>query len=98
MSISRAEILKIVDLAKLHFSETELDAFTDQFQRILDYIEQLKQVDVDGIEPTSHVSLTEGFEQSLFREDEVRPSLTVEESLANAPDPGHGHFKVPKVL
>ena len=98
MSITRAEVLKIAELAKLHFSEAELDAFTAQFQRILDYIEQLKRVDVKEIEPTSHVSLAADFEKHLFREDEVKPSLPVEESLANAPDPGSGHFRVPKVL
>ena len=98
MSISRAEVVKIADLAKLYFSEEELEAFTVQFQHILDYIEQLKRVDVEDIEPTSHVSLTPDFEKHIFREDAVKPSLPVEESLANAPDPGSGHFRVPKVI
>ncbi|MBN2321751.1 MAG: Asp-tRNA(Asn)/Glu-tRNA(Gln) amidotransferase subunit GatC [Acidobacteria bacterium] len=98
MAISRSEVLKIAELARLHFNEEELDAFTVQFQDLLDYIEQLKQVDVDAIEPTSHVSLTKEFEKHIFREDEVKPSLPVEESLANAPDPGSGHFRVPKVI
>jgi aspartyl-tRNA(Asn)/glutamyl-tRNA(Gln) amidotransferase subunit C len=98
LPISRADVIKIADLSKLHFSEAELDAFTIHFQHILDYIEQLKQVDVDGVEPTSHVSLTPDFEKHLFRQDEVKASLPVEESLANAPDPGEGHFRVPKVL
>jgi Asp-tRNA(Asn)/Glu-tRNA(Gln) amidotransferase C subunit len=53
---------------------------------------------VDAVEPTSHVSLTPDFAGHVLRPDEVRPSLTVEESLANAPDPGSGHFRVPKVL
>jgi aspartyl-tRNA(Asn)/glutamyl-tRNA(Gln) amidotransferase subunit C len=90
--------LKIADLAKLHFSEQELDAFVAQFQRILDYVEQLKEVNVENIEPTSHVSLTADFEKHMFREDKVGESLKVDESLANAPDPGAGHFRVPKVL
>jgi aspartyl-tRNA(Asn)/glutamyl-tRNA(Gln) amidotransferase subunit C len=98
VSISRAEVVKIADLAKLHFSEEELDAFTVQFQHILDYIEQLKQVNVEDIEPTSHVSLTADFEKHIFREDDVKSSLPVEESLANAPDAGAGHFRVPKVI
>ena len=98
MAISRSEVLKITELARLHFSEQELDAFTAQFQNLLDYIEQLKQVDVTEVEPTSHVSLTKEFEKHIFREDEVKPSLPVEESLANAPDPGEGHFRVPKVI
>ena len=98
MSITRAEVQKIADLAKLHFSEAELDAFTAQFQRILDYIEQLRQVDVADVEPTSHVSLTADFEKHVLREDEVKSSLPADQSLSNAPDPGSGHFRVPKVL
>ena len=98
MSVTRADVLKIADLAKLHFKEEELDAFTAQFQHILDYIEQLKEVNIENIPPTSHVSLAADFEKHLFREDEVGVSLPVGESLANAPDPGAGHFRVPKVL
>ncbi len=98
MAIGREEVLKIAELARLHFSESELTEFIAQFQRILDYIEQLERVNTEGVEPTSHVSLTAAFEKHLFREDEVKPSLPVEKSLANAPDPGDGHFRVPKVL
>jgi aspartyl-tRNA(Asn)/glutamyl-tRNA(Gln) amidotransferase subunit C len=98
VAISRDEVLKIADLAKLHFSEEELDAFTAQFQHLLNYIEKLEEVDVEAIEPTSHVFLTEEFDTHIFRDDEVQPSLPVEESLANAPDPGSGHFRVPKVI
>ncbi len=98
MSVTREDIVKVAELAKLHFSDEEVSEFTLQFQRILDYIEQLKELDLEGIEPTSHVSLSADFEQHMFREDEARPSLSVEESLANAPDPGKGHFRVPKVI
>jgi aspartyl-tRNA(Asn)/glutamyl-tRNA(Gln) amidotransferase subunit C len=98
VSVTRAEVLKIADLAKLYFKEEELDAFVIQFQHILDYVEKLKEVDVEDIPPTSHVSLAADFEKHLFREDAVGVSLPVEESLANAPDPGAGHFRVPKVL
>ncbi len=98
MAITRADVLKIAALAKLQFDESELEAFTTQFQHILDYIEKLKEVVVDGIEPTSHVSLTADFEKHLFRADETRPSLQVEEALRNAPDRGDNHFRVPKVI
>ncbi len=98
MSVTRAEVLKIADLAKLHFTEEDLDAFVTQFQHILDYVEQLKEVNVENTPPTSHVSLAADFEKHLFREDAVGVSLPVEESLGNAPDPGADHFRVPKVL
>jgi aspartyl-tRNA(Asn)/glutamyl-tRNA(Gln) amidotransferase subunit C len=98
MDVTRAEVLKIAALARLHFSEEELDEFIIQFQRILDYVEQLKQVNVEDVEPTSHVSVTADYAKHIFRDDEVKPSFSVEESLGNAPDPGAGHFRVPKVL
>ncbi|NLV32477.1 MAG: Asp-tRNA(Asn)/Glu-tRNA(Gln) amidotransferase subunit GatC [Acidobacteria bacterium] len=98
MSITREEVLKMAQLARLEFSEEELDGFTAQFQGILDYIEQLRQVDVEGVEPTSHVSLPADFDPRMYREDEPRESLSVEEALGGAPDPASGHFRVPKVL
>jgi len=98
MAITREEVLKIADLAKLHFSEAEIDAFVSQFQRILEYIEQLKEVDIKGVEPTSHVSLTADFEKHIFRDDEVCASLSMEDSLSGAPDAGSGYFRVPKVI
>jgi aspartyl-tRNA(Asn)/glutamyl-tRNA(Gln) amidotransferase subunit C len=98
MSIDRAGVVKIAELARLEFSEGELEAITAQFQRILDYIEKLKKVNVEGVEPTSHASFGEGPSVRFARDDEVRASLPEEEALANAPDPGSGHFRVPKVL
>ena len=98
MSIDRAGVVKVAELAKLEFSERELEAFTPQFQRILDYIAKLKEASVEGVEPTSHASIGEGPSIQFARDDEVRKSLPVEEALGNAPDPGSGHFRVPKVL
>lgn len=98
MAVTREVVLKIAELASLHFNEEEIDAFARQFQRILDYMEKLSEVDTTGIEPTSHVSLSEDFERHIFREDETRESIPVGKVLANAPDAGSGHFKVPKVL
>ena len=98
VSVTREDVVKIAGLANLRFDDAQVDAFTEQFQRILQYIEKLSEVDVEGVEPTSHVSLTPGFEERLLRPDEPRPSLPVEEALGNAPDPGHDHFKVPKVI
>jgi aspartyl-tRNA(Asn)/glutamyl-tRNA(Gln) amidotransferase subunit C len=98
VSISRNDVLKIAELSKLHFSEQELDAFTSQFQHILEYIEKLKEADVEGVPPTSHVSLVPDFEKHIFREDQVRDSLPQREALANAPDAREDQFRVPKVI
>jgi aspartyl-tRNA(Asn)/glutamyl-tRNA(Gln) amidotransferase subunit C len=98
LPITRDEVQKIADLANLRFNQDEIDAFTVQFQRILDYIAKLSEVDTAGAESTSHVSLVQDFEKHVLRPDEVRSSLPVEKALANAPDAGHDHFRVPKVL
>ncbi len=98
MSIDRTGVLKIAELARLEFTGDGLEAFTPQFERILDYIETLKEVSVEGVEPTSHVTTGEGASIQFARPDEVRNSLPADEALANAPDPGSDHFRVPKVL
>ncbi len=98
MAVTKAEVLKIAELARLDFDEAELETFVLQFQRILDFIAKLKEVDVQDVPPTSHVSLAENFERYGFRGDNVGTSLSAEEVLAGAPDPGDGHFRVPKVL
>jgi aspartyl-tRNA(Asn)/glutamyl-tRNA(Gln) amidotransferase subunit C len=97
MPVSRDDVLKISKLAKLYLAEEELDAFAVQFQRILDYVEKLKNIDVTGIPPTSHISLGD-VEQPIFRQDEVRKSLDEEDALSGAPDSGSGHFKVPRMI
>lgn len=98
MSVTREEILRIAELAKLHFEEEELDAFTVQFQRILDYIEKLRAVPIEGVEDAAHVPASADAAGRMLREDCVTPSLAVGEALGNAPDSGRGHFKVPKVI
>ena len=98
MSIDRSEVEKIAELAKLEFSEDELASFTGQFGRILEYVKKLGEVDVAGVEATTHVGLAGAQHDSATRDDQTGRSLPVEEALANAPDPGAGHFRVPKVL
>jgi aspartyl-tRNA(Asn)/glutamyl-tRNA(Gln) amidotransferase subunit C len=96
MAITREEVLRIAELARLQFSERELEAFTAQFQRILEYVEKLKEIDIEGVEPTSHV-FSEAAGEGL-RADTAIPSLPTAEALKNAPDPGQDHFRVPGVL
>jgi len=98
VAITRDEVLKIAALAHLQFSEPELEDFTAQFQHILDYIEKLKEVAIEGVAPTSHIARLGQVDAPVFREDEARPSLPVDEALENAPDRGDDHFRVPKVL
>ncbi len=98
MAVTRDQVLKIAELAKLHFDDSALDAFVIQFQSILNYIEKLKEVNVEGIEPTSHVTHGEAHKLSSVRPDVTRPSLPVEDALMNAPDRDNDHFAVPKVI
>ncbi len=86
-------------LARLELSEAELDKMTLQLSSIVDYVDQLKQVNTDGVEPLAHALPV----HNVFREDDPRPSLTVEEALANAPDRrtdarGERFYGVPAVL
>ena len=99
MPVTREDVLRIADLAKLRFEEEEsLAAFTAQFQRILDYIEKLREVSIEGVQAVHHVLLTEDLENFVLRDDHVGASLPANQALANAPDPGKGHFRVPRVL
>ncbi len=94
-TLTRAEVARIAELARLELTPDELDLFTRQLGDILGYVEQIRDLDTSGVAPTSHV-LTRPVE----RPDALRPSLPRPQALANAPDAAleSGLFKVPKVL
>lgn len=94
MSLSKEEVLKIARLARLELSAEEVDRYTTQLSAILDYVETLNKLNVDGIEPTAHAVMV----PTPFRADEIVPDATIEKSLANAPDREGSFFKVPKVI
>lgn len=88
-------ILHLARLSRLSLDKNELEQFKDEFNKILTYIEQLSEVDIDGLEPTSQVT---GL-VNIMREDEIidygePPS----ELLKNAPDQLDNQFKVKRVL
>lgn len=87
-------IKKIAVLAKLNFDENELETFQKKLSSVATYVEELNEVPTETVEPTSQVTgLT-----NVFREDEVKPSLSQEEALANAKETYKGYFKVPYVF
>ena len=94
MGVTRKDVQKVADLARLKLDEQEMEEMTSQLNDILDYFEKLKELDTQDVEPLSHVLPL----KNVFREDEVEPSLTQEETLRNAPEKGRGHFKVPRVI
>ena len=94
MEIRKEQVEHVAKLARLEVSEDEKAMFTRQLSAILTYMDQLKEVDTEGVEPTATVLPTE----NVFREDAVKPSLTQERALTNAPDQADGFFRVPKIL
>ena len=81
-------------LARLHLSEEEISKFQSQLSQVLQYVEKLEQVNVEGVEPTAHANAI----FNVFRKDESRAGFTPEEALANAPRQANGLFIVPKVI
>jgi len=94
MSVNRQDVEHIAELARLKFSETELESFTHDLNEILAYVEKLNELDTENVEPLSHP--VEGV--NVFREDIVKESIPHEEALKNAPQRDEEFFKVPKVI
>ncbi len=94
MSVTLKDVEHIAELARLKFSKDELENFTHQLNQILEYMEKLNELDTKNIKPLSHP--IEG--NNIFREDELKPSISREEALKNAPDSDDEFFKVPKVI
>jgi aspartyl-tRNA(Asn)/glutamyl-tRNA(Gln) amidotransferase subunit C len=92
--ISSQDVDRVAELARLDLTEAERVLFADQLNHILRYVDQLQEVDTEGIPPTASVAEV----QTAWREDVVRPGLTVEDALANAPEAHNGLFVVPKIL
>ncbi|QKS70444.1 Asp-tRNA(Asn)/Glu-tRNA(Gln) amidotransferase subunit GatC [Paenalkalicoccus suaedae] len=92
--ITKEQVKYVADLARLEFKEEEIGKFGEQLDKIIMAVEQLNEVSTENVEPTSHVIDV----RNVLREDEVKPSLTNEEVLKNAPDDQDGQIKVPSVL
>jgi aspartyl-tRNA(Asn)/glutamyl-tRNA(Gln) amidotransferase subunit C len=94
VSVTLEDVEHIAELARLKFSNEELENFTHQLNQILEYVEKLNELDTENVEPLSHP--VEG--NNAFREDELKPSINREEALKNAPGADEEFFKVPKVI
>jgi aspartyl-tRNA(Asn)/glutamyl-tRNA(Gln) amidotransferase subunit C len=94
MSLSADQVAWVAHLARLDLSPADRDRMARQLSAILDYVDQLSRVNTDGVEPLAHPLTV----HNVFRSDEPRPSLTVDEALANAPDRRGDFFGVPAVL
>ena len=92
--ISTETVRHVAKLARLELAPAEELRLTEELGAILDYVEQLGQVDVSGVEPTAHALPI----RNVQREDRVTPSLSPEEVLRNAPAKEQGMFRVPRII
>ena len=93
--ITKEEIKKISSLAKINISDNELDSYSEQVSKILEYMSQLNEVDTSKVEEFSNQLFNN---EQLLRNDEIEPSLDREEIIKLAPDSDGVYFKVPKVI
>lgn len=93
-NIDKELVKYIAALARLEFDEAELEVFTEKFKRILDYVEQLNNLNVEEVEPTYHVFPQE----DVMRDDDERASLEPDDALRNAPQRSDDFFRVPRVV
>lgn len=94
MSLTAEQVRWVAHLARLELSDAELETMTRQLSAIVDYVNQLQQVNTDGVEPLAHALEV----HNVFREDEPSPSLPADAALANAPARHGDFYSVPAVL
>jgi aspartyl-tRNA(Asn)/glutamyl-tRNA(Gln) amidotransferase subunit C len=89
--IGRDQVLHVARLARLRLAEDEIERMSRELSGVLDHIEKISELDLEGVQPTSHVVAVE----NVLRLDEPRQSWPRERILAEAPDPAAGGFRVP---
>jgi aspartyl-tRNA(Asn)/glutamyl-tRNA(Gln) amidotransferase subunit C len=94
MNTPQLDVRYVANLARLALTEEEITAFQSQLGPVLDHVNQLGRLDLDGVEPTAHAHPI----YNVVRVDEPRPSLPKTAALANAPRQANGLFSVTKVL
>lgn len=92
--ISKEDVSKIADLCKLDINDVESDQFVEEFQRALNLVEKIKEVDTEGVEPTYQVNKY----KEPWIEDEVKESLPQKDVLSNTVEEKYGFFKILKVV
>jgi aspartyl-tRNA(Asn)/glutamyl-tRNA(Gln) amidotransferase subunit C len=97
VKITEQQVRYVADLANLHLTDAEVSKFEADLDEILTHVDKLNEIDTDGVEPMAQV-LYAAEETTTLRADIPAPPLGNSEVLANAPQPGAGYFKVPKVI
>jgi aspartyl-tRNA(Asn)/glutamyl-tRNA(Gln) amidotransferase subunit C len=94
MKVNKELVEKLADLSKLEFSPEEQAHVIDDLSNMLNFIDKLNELDVEGVEPLVYVNE----DTNSLREDIIKMEITKEEALKNAPLADSDYFKVPKVL
>jgi aspartyl-tRNA(Asn)/glutamyl-tRNA(Gln) amidotransferase subunit C len=89
--IEKEQVLHVARLARLRLTEEEVERMASELSGILEHVERISELDLEGVEPTTHVIEL----QNVLRPDEPRPSWSRDEVLERAPDPAGGAFRVP---
>jgi len=98
MPITQTEVEKIAGLANLELTAGEKELFSNQLAAIVEYVDQLNELDTSGIKPWRHHSAGEAETSYATRDDKVEPSLGQQKALEPAPDHDEGHFLIPRVI
>ena len=88
------QVRHVAKLSRLRLADDEIHRMAEQLSAVLDYVSQLNELNVDGVEPMAHAMEM----SNVLREDVAGPALSVDAVLANAPDKSPPFFKVPKVI
>ena len=94
MSINKQTVEYVAHLSRIELSENELVTLSGQLNDILEFIDKLKRVDISSVQPTSHILPI----NNVLRPDVLKPSLSIEETIKNAPLKKDNFFVVPKVI
>ena len=94
MNLDKATVEKLAHLARLEFSEKEIEDMQMDMSKITAFVEKINELDLEGVEPL--IYMTE--EENILRPDEVRDQVSRDEALKNAPSKDTDYFRVPKVL
>jgi aspartyl-tRNA(Asn)/glutamyl-tRNA(Gln) amidotransferase subunit C len=98
MPISKVDVQKIAELARLELTGQETESFAEQLSSILGHIDKLNELDTGDVEPMSHCATAGGDAEYARRDDVTRPSLGQRLAVENAPDAEAGYFRVPRVI
>ncbi len=97
MALTEKDVRYVAELAHLELTEDEVRKFLPQLDSILEYVNKLDELDTSRVEPMAQVTFG-GPENPALRPDQPQRTFSQDEALANAPEPGGGYFKVPRVI